>query len=81
MSVLLDSDEAKISLVRVAPGKVFTQHGARRLERLWRFIIERSVWDLDEDRILGAPLDRQDRFTHELARRSGWPVNRELVES
>jgi hypothetical protein len=56
-------------------------HGAHRLQRVWRFIIERSVVQIDEDRILGAAVDSDDRFTHELARRSGWPVNQDLVES
>ena len=34
VSVVLDSEEAKIALVRVAPGKVFAQSDARRLEWL-----------------------------------------------
>ena len=56
-------------------------HGAHRLQRSWRFTIGHSSIPIDEDRILGTALDSDDRFTHELARRSGWPVNRELIES
>lgn len=56
-------------------------HGAHRLQRLWRFTIGHSSIPIDEDRILGTALDSVDRFTHELARRSGWPVNTDLVAS
>lgn len=69
-----------ITIVSVTDSRSY-DHGAHRLGRLWRFTIGRSVWDFDEDRILGAALDSDDRFTHELARRAGWPVNRDLVES
>jgi hypothetical protein len=70
-----------IEVARVTDNRVY-DHGAWRLQRSWLVRIgERRVIALNEDRILGARLDSVDRFTHELARRAGWPVNTELADS
>lgn len=79
-----------ITVVSVTDSRTCDQ-GAHRLQRIWRFRVGRALvpWSrpehnrllLEEDRILGTALDSDDRFIHELARRSGWPVNPDLVES
>ncbi len=70
-----------IEIAGVTDTRVY-DHGALRLQRLWRIQIgARLVIELDEDRILGVSLDSADRFIHELARRAGWPVNTEFVDS
>jgi hypothetical protein len=56
-------------------------HGAHRLQRIWRFTVGTGRLEINEDRILGTEVDSDDAFTHELARRSGWPVNADLMES
>ena len=70
-----------IEICQVIERRVY-DHGALRLHRSWQVQIgDRLVAGLEEDRILGVPPDSEDRFIHELARRAGWPVNTELVDS
>ena len=56
-------------------------HGSHRLQRIWRFAAGATRFEIDEDRILGTPVGSDDAFTHELARRSGWPVSTDLMDS
>ncbi len=58
VSVVLDSEEAKISLVRVAPGKVFAQSGAgvRRLE----WLAHGRLLDDEGELLLNAARVRED---------------------
>lgn len=70
-----------IEIAQVTERRVY-DHGALRLQRSWQVQIgKRLSIALEEDRILGVPPDSEDRFIHELARRAGWPVNTELVDS
>jgi hypothetical protein len=70
-----------IEVTRVTDTRV-DDHGALRLKRSWLVrIAERRVMSFEEDRLLGESLDCEDRFIHELARRAGWPVNKEFVDS
>ena len=53
-----------ITVVAVTDVRTY-DHGAHRLQRIWRFTTGAGRLEIDEDRILGAAVDSDDAFTHE----------------